>query len=116
MYGQRGREAELSVNFITCHDGFPLADWVSYNTRHNEANGEANRDGSDDNASWNCGAEGETDDPQVLALRDRQMRNALCLLLLASGTPMLAMGDEVRRSQRGNNNAYCQDNPISWFD
>lgn len=116
VYGQRGREAELSVNFITCHDGFTLADWVSYNNKHNEANGEANRDGSDDNASWNCGVEGETDDPQVLALRDRQMRNALCLLLLASGTPMLAMGDEVARSQRGNNNAYCQDNPISWFD
>jgi len=116
VYGQRGREAELSVNFITCHDGFTLADWVSYDGKHNEANGEGNRDGSDDNASWNCGEEGETDDPEVLALRARQMRNALCLLLLATGTPMLAMGDEVGRSQRGNNNAYCQDNSISWFD
>jgi isoamylase len=116
VYGQRGREAELSVNFITCHDGFTLADWVSYGAKHNEANGEANRDGSDDNASWNCGVEGATNDPDVLALRARQQRNALCLLLLSAGTPMLAMGDEVGRSQQGNNNAYCQDNPISWFD
>jgi glycogen operon protein len=116
VYGQRGREAELSVNFITCHDGFTLADWVSYSAKHNEANGEANRDGSDDNASWNCGVEGASDDPTVLALRARQQRNALCLLLLSAGTPMLAMGDEVGRSQQGNNNAYCQDNPISWFN
>ena len=116
VYGQRGREAELSVNFITCHDGFTLADWASYNCKHNEANGEANRDGSEDNASWNCGVEGPSQDPGVLALRGRQMRNALCLLLLASGTPMLTMGDEVGRSQQGNNNAYCQDNPTSWFD
>jgi isoamylase len=116
VYGQRGREAELSVNFITCHDGFTLADWVSYDSKHNRANGEDNRDGTDDNASWNCGVEGPTEDPEVLALRSRQMRNALCLLLLSAGTPMLAMGDEVGRSQRGNNNAYCQDNPLSWFD
>jgi len=116
IYGPRQREAELSVNFITCHDGFTLADWASYDAKHNEANGEANRDGSDDNASWNCGVEGETQDPGVLALRARQMRNALCLLMLAPGTPMLAMGDEVGRSQQGNNNAYCQDNPTSWFD
>ncbi len=116
IYGPRRREAEVSVNFITCHDGFTLADWVSFNGKHNEANGEANRDGSDDNASWNCGVEGATEDPDVLALRARQQRNALCLLLLAAGTPMLAMGDEVGRSQQGNNNAYCQDNPISWFD
>jgi isoamylase len=116
VYGQRGREAELSVNFITCHDGFTLADWVSYNGKHNGANGEANRDGTGDNASWNCGVEGPSQDPEVLALRGRQMRNALCLLLLASGTPMLTMGDEVGRSQSGNNNAYCQDNPTSWFD
>jgi glycogen operon protein len=115
VYGHRDREAEVSVNFITCHDGFTLADWVSYNAKHNEANGEANRDGSDDNTSWNCGAEGPSQDPQVLALRGRQLRNALALLLLAAGTPMLAMGDEVGRSQRGNNNAYCQDNPTSWF-
>jgi isoamylase len=115
VYGHRDREAEVSVNFITCHDGFTLADWVSYNAKHNEANGEANRDGTGDNASWNGGVEGPTQDPLVLALRGRQMRNALALLLLAAGTPMLAMGDEVGRSQRGNNNAYCQDNPISWF-
>ncbi|MFM7550725.1 MAG: glycogen debranching protein [Cyanobacteriota bacterium] len=116
IYGARRREAEESVNFITCHDGFTLADLVSFNTKHNEANGEHNRDGADDNASWNCGAEGPSDDPAVLALRGRQMRNALALLLLAMGTPMLTMGDEVARSQRGNNNAYGQDNPISWFD
>lgn len=116
IYGGDGREAEQSVNFITCHDGFTLADLVSYNDKHNEANGEANRDGSDDNASWNCGVEGPTNDPQVLALRQRQMRNFLCFLLLSTGTPMLAMGDEAGRSQQGNNNAYCQDSPISWFD
>jgi isoamylase len=116
VYGQRCREAELSVNFITCHDGFTLADWASYNAKHNAANGEDNRDGSDDNASWNCGVEGPSNDPDVQALRARQLRNALCLLLLASGTPMLSMGDEVGRSQQGNNNAYCQDNPVSWFD
>jgi glycogen operon protein len=89
---------------------------VAYNGKHNEANGEANRDGSDDNASWNCGVEGPTDDPQVLALRQRQMRNLLALLLLSIGTPMLSMGDELGRSQQGNNNAYCQDSPISWMD
>ncbi|MEO1002527.1 MAG: isoamylase [Cyanobacteria bacterium J06638_7] len=116
IYGPRQREAEVSVNFITCHDGFTLADLVSYNTKHNAANGEDNRDGSNDNASWNCGVEGETDDGVVLALRQRQMRNFLCLLLLSVGTPMLAMGDEVARSQRGNNNTYGQDNPTSWFD
>ena len=116
IYGGDGREAEQSVNFITCHDGFTLADLVSFNGKHNEANGEANRDGSDDNASWNCGVEGPTDDPQVLALRQRQMRNFLCFLLLSTGTPMLAMGDELGRSQRGNNNAYCQDSEISWLD
>ena len=116
IYGSDGREAEQSINFITCHDGFTLADLVSYNGKHNEANGEANRDGSDDNASWNCGVEGPTDDPQVLALRQRQMRNLLAMLLLSIGTPMLSMGDEVGRSQQGNNNAYCQDGPISWMD
>ena len=116
IYGVKHREAEASVNFITCHDGFTLADLVSYNAKHNDANGEGNRDGSDDNASWNCGAEGPSDDPQVQALRQRQMRNFLTLLLLASGTPMLSMGDEICRSQGGNNNAYCQDNPISWLD
>jgi isoamylase len=116
IYGPRQREAEESVNFITCHDGFTLADLVSFNSKHNQTNGEQNRDGTDDNASWNCGAEGPSDDPAVLELRHRQMRNFLVLLMLAMGTPMLAMGDEVGRSQQGNNNAYCQDNPISWFD
>ncbi|MFM7586507.1 MAG: glycogen debranching enzyme, partial [Bacteroidota bacterium] len=104
------------MNFITCHDGFTLADLVSFNGKHNEANGEANRDGSDDNASWNCGVEGPSREPAVVALRGRQMRNLLALLLLSAGTPMLTMGDEVARSQQGNNNAYCQDNPLSWFD
>ena len=116
IYGYEHRRAETSVNFITCHDGFTLADLVSFNAKHNEANGEANRDGSGDNASWNCGVEGLTQDPDVLALRQRQMRNFFTLLLLADGTPMLGMGDEVCRSQQGNNNAYCQDGPISWFD
>ena len=116
IYGHKQREAEASVNFITCHDGFTLADLVSYDGKHNEANGEDNRDGSDDNASWNCGIEGPTQDADVLALRARQSRNLLTLLLLATGTPMLAMGDEMGRSQQGNNNAYAQDNPISWVD
>jgi glycogen operon protein len=116
LYGHEEREAEQSVNFITCHDGFTLADLVAYNDKHNEANGEGNRDGAADNASWNCGAEGPTSDPAVQALRQRQIRNVLAMLLLAIGSPMLAMGDEVCRSQSGNNNAYCQDNPLSWFD
>ena len=101
---------------MTCHDGFTLNDLVSYNHKHNEANGENNRDGSDDNLSWNCGVEGPTDDPMVEALRNRQVKNFFALELLAAGTPMLLMGDEVRRTQRGNNNAYCQDSDISWFD
>jgi glycogen operon protein len=101
---------------VTCHDGFTLNDLVSYDRKHNEANGEDNRDGSDDNLSWNCGAEGPTDDPAVEALRNRQVKNFLALELLAVGTPMLLMGDEVRRTQRGNNNAYCQDSDLSWFD
>ncbi|MCP9818820.1 glycogen debranching protein GlgX [Synechococcus sp. Cruz-9H2] len=116
LYGHEEREAEQSVNFITCHDGFTLADLVAYNEKHNDANGEANRDGASDNASWNCGVEGPSDDPGVQALRQRQIRNFLAVLLLAIGSPMLAMGDEVCRSQAGNNNAYCQDNPLSWFD
>ncbi|HVH43178.1 MAG TPA: glycogen debranching protein GlgX [Labilithrix sp.] len=111
-----GRAPIASVNFITAHDGFSLADLVSYNQKHNEANGESNRDGADDNQSWNCGAEGPTDDPEVNKLRARQMRNMLATLLLSQGTPMLCGGDEVGRTQRGNNNAYCQDNEISWFD
>jgi glycogen operon protein len=116
IYGHQDREAEQSVNFATCHDGFTLNDLVSYNEKHNEANGENNRDGSNDNLSWNCGAEGPTDDPAIEALRNRQVKNLLALTLLAAGTPMLLMGDEVRRSQQGNNNAYCQDGDISWFD
>jgi glycogen operon protein len=116
IYGHEEREAEQSINFITCHDGFTLNDLVSYNDKHNEANGENNRDGSDDNLSWNCGAEGPTDDPAIEELRDRQVKNFFALELLSAGTPMLLMGDEVRRTQRGNNNAYCQDSDISWFD
>ncbi|WP_051377821.1 glycogen debranching protein GlgX [Derxia gummosa] len=115
-FNKRGRRPWASVNFITAHDGFTLADLVSYNERHNEANGEDNRDGHGDNRSWNCGAEGPTDDAEVLALRARQQRNLLATLLLAQGTPMLLAGDEFGRSQQGNNNAYCQDNEISWVD
>jgi isoamylase len=116
LYGHEEREAEQSVNFVTCHDGFTVNDLVSYNHKHNQANGEDNRDGSDDNASWNCGAEGPTDDAAIEALRNRQVKNFFALELLAAGTPMLLMGDELRRTQRGNNNAYCLDDDISWFD
>ena len=114
LYDERTPEA--SVNFITCHDGFTLYDLVSYNEKHNEANGEDNRDGSDDNASWNCGAEGETKDPEIHRLRLRQMMNATSLLLTSRGVPMLLSGDEFANTQYGNNNAYCQDNEISWLD
>ncbi|NML18744.1 glycogen debranching protein GlgX [Azohydromonas caseinilytica] len=113
-FNRRGRRPWASVNFITAHDGFTLADLVSYNDKHNEANGEDNRDGHSDNQSWNCGAEGPTDDAEVLALRARQQRNLLASLLLSQGTPMLLAGDEFGRTQQGNNNAYCQDNDISW--
>jgi glycogen operon protein len=116
IYEYRQREPEESVNFVTCHDGFTLNDLVSYNRKHNEANGEGNRDGSDCNLSWNCGAEGPTEDLSVERLRNRQVKNFVTLILLSVGTPMLLMGDEVRRTQRGNNNAYCQDNETSWFD
>jgi len=116
IYGHKEREAEQSVNFVTCHDGFTLNDLVSYNDKHNEANGEQNRDGSDNNRSWNCGVEGPSDDPDVERLRNRQAKNFLTITLLSLGMPMISMGDEVRRSQSGNNNAYCQDNEISWFD
>lgn len=116
IYGHKQREAEQSVNFVTCHDGFTLNDLVSYNHKHNEANGEGNRDGADDNRSWNCGVEGPTDDPAVEKLRNRQVKNYLTLTLMSLGLPMILMGDEVRHTQRGNNNAYCQDNEISWFD
>ncbi len=105
-----------SINFITAHDGFTLNDLVSYNEKHNEANGEGNRDGINENLSWNCGAEGETDNPDIEALRIRQIKNFAALLLLSQGVPMFVAGDEVRRTQKGNNNAYCQDNEISWFD
>ena len=116
IYGHEEREAEQSVNFVTCHDGFTLNDLVSYDRKHNEANGEDNRDGANDNRSWNCGVEGPTDEPQIERLRNRQVKNFLTVTLLALGVPMILMGDEARRSQSGNNNAYCQDNEISWFD
>jgi glycogen operon protein len=116
LYGDDGRAAYNSINFITCHDGFTLNDLVSYDVKHNDANQEANRDGTDDNHSWNCGVEGPTDDPAVVSLRRRLAKNHLCMLLLAMGTPMLLGGDEFLRTQQGNNNAYCQDNPIAWFD
>ena len=116
VYEHERREPEQSVNFVTCHDGFTLNDLVSYNVKHNGANGEGNRDGSDDNRSWNCGVEGPTDDPAVERLRNRQVKNVLTLTLLSVGTPMLLAGDEARRTQGGNNNAYCQDDETSWFD
>jgi glycogen operon protein len=116
IYGHKEREVEQSVNFVTCHDGFTLNDLVSYNQKHNEANGEDNRDGTDDNQSWNCGAEGPADDPAVEKLRNRQVKNFLTITMLSAGIPMILMGDEVRRTQFGNNNAYCQDNETSWFD
>jgi isoamylase len=116
LYQSDGRRPYASINFVTAHDGFTLHDLVSYDHKHNQANGEGNRDGSDDNRSWNCGVEGPTDDPEVLALRERQKRNLLATLLLSSGVPMLLAGDEMGRTQRGNNNAYCQDNEISWLD
>jgi glycogen operon protein len=116
IYAHLGREPQKSINFVTCHDGFTLNDLVSYDAKHNLANGEDNRDGSDQNTSWNCGVEGPSDDPAIERLRGRQVRNLLTLEMLAAGVPMLTMGDEVRRSQLGNNNAYCQDNEISWFD
>jgi glycogen operon protein len=114
LYPFRGPTA--SINFITCHDGFTLADMVAYNTKHNEANGENNNDGANDNNSWNCGWEGPSDDPQIMALRRRQQKNALAMLLVSQGVPMLSMGDEVARTQQGNNNAYCHDSPVSWMD
>jgi isoamylase len=116
LFNRLGRKPWSSVNFITAHDGFTLNDLVSYNEKHNEANGEENRDGSGNNLSWNCGAEGPSDDPAINALRERQQRNFLATLLLSQGTPMLLGGDEFGRTQRGNNNAYCQDNEISWVD
>ena len=116
LYAGSGREACNSVNFVTCHDGFTLHDLVSYNGKHNEANGEKNGDGSDDNNSWNCGVEGTTGDCNILRLREQQIKDHVCFLLFASGTPMILGGDEFMRTQGGNNNAYCQDNAISWYD
>jgi isoamylase len=116
LYETSGRRPVASVNFVTCHDGFTLADLVSYNRKHNEANGENNADGTDDNRSWNCGAEGPADDPAINVLRGRQRRNFLATLLCSQGVPMLLAGDELGRTQRGNNNAYCQDNEVSWVD
>lgn len=116
LYGASGRQPYASINFVTAHDGFTLHDLVSYNRKHNEANGEENRDGTDENLSWNCGAEGPTDDPRIQDLREKQKRNFLATLVLSQGVPMLCGGDELGRTQQGNNNAYCQDNELSWFD
>ncbi|HKG76461.1 MAG TPA: glycogen debranching protein GlgX [Beijerinckiaceae bacterium] len=116
VFGPSGRQPWASVNFVSAHDGFTLQDLVSYNDRHNEANGENNQDGHSHNVSWNCGVEGPTDDPAVLALRAQQKRNFLATVMLSQGVPMILMGDELSRTQGGNNNAYCQDNAISWFD
>ncbi len=116
LYALTGRRPYASINFITAHDGFTLRDLVSYNDKHNEANGEKNNDGANDNRSWNCGVEGPTDDANINALRSRQQRNFLATLLLSIGVPMIGGGDEIGRTQKGNNNAYCQDNEISWFD
>ncbi len=116
LYADRGRSPATSINFITAHDGFTLADLVSYNHKHNQANGENNNDGSNDNYSWNCGIEGRTDNPAINKLRQRQIRNAIAILMLSQGVPMILMGDEMGRSQNGNNNTYCQDNELSWLD
>jgi glycogen operon protein len=116
IYQRTGHLPVNSVNFITCHDGFTLNDLVSYDHKHNDANGEGNRDGMDDNMSWNCGAEGQTDDAGIRLLRERQIKNLASILLLSQGVPMMVAGDEVCRTQGGNNNAYCQANDLSWLD
>jgi glycogen operon protein len=116
LFGAHDDEWSRTINFVACHDGFTLADLVSYNEKHNEANGEDNRDGANENCSWNCGVEGPSDDRDVEELRRRQLRNLLTILFVSRGIPMLGMGDEVRRSQDGNNNTYCQNNELSWFD
>lgn len=116
LYARAGRGPATSINFITAHDGFTLADLVSYNHKHNEANGENNNDGSNDNYSWNCGAQGWTDDPEILALRQRQIKNAIAMLMVSQGVPMILMGDEIGRSQHGNNNTYCHDNELNWLN
>ncbi|HQH71896.1 MAG TPA: glycogen debranching enzyme, partial [bacterium] len=114
LYARRG--ATASINFVTCHDGFTLMDLVSYNGKHNESNGEDNRDGANDNESWNCGWEGPTDDPEINRLRRRQIKNAITLLMVSRGVPMILMGDEMGRTQQGNNNTYCHDNELNWLD
>jgi glycogen operon protein len=116
LYASAGRTPHASINFVTAHDGFTLRDLVTYNEKHNEANGEENRDGEGHNRSWNCGAEGETQDENVRQLRARQQRNFLATLMLSQGVPMLVAGDEMGRTQKGNNNGYCQDNELSWLD
>jgi glycogen operon protein len=116
IYENDGRKPYMSINFVTCHDGFTLADLVSYSEKHNEANGEGNKDGNDNNLSFNCGVEGPTDDPEIRSLRAKHQRNFLATLLLSQGTPMISHGDERGRTQLGNNNGYCQDNPLSWLD
>jgi glycogen operon protein len=116
LYEHNGRTPGASINFVVAHDGFTLNDLVSYNEKHNEANGEDGRDGADDNNSWNLGAEGPTDDPEIRALRARQRRNFIATMLVSQGVPMLCGGDEIARTQGGNNNAYCQDDEISWYD
>ncbi|MCA1703550.1 MAG: glycogen debranching enzyme, partial [Actinobacteria bacterium] len=116
LYESNGRKPYASINFVTAHDGFSLHDLVSYNEKHNEANGENSMDGENHNRSWNCGVEGETDDPDVRGLRERQKRNFFTTLALSQGVPMILGGDEMSRTQHGNNNAYCQDNEISWYD
>ena len=116
LYGWSGKQPHASINFITAHDGFTLHDLVSYNEKHNEANGEDNRDGSSNNVSWNCGVEGPSDDPDIRSLRARQKRNLLATLMLSQGVPMLLAGDESGHTQHGNNNVYCQDNELGWLD
>jgi isoamylase len=116
LYAWAGKSPQNGINFVTCHDGFTLYDLVSYDRKHNSGNGEHNRDGRDENFSWNSGVEGATDDPDILRLRAQRARNFVALLLLSQGVPMLTAGDEVLRTQRGNNNAYCQDNDLSWLD
>jgi glycogen operon protein len=116
LYRWQGRSTSASINFMTCHDGFTLMDLVSYNGKHNEANGEENRDGSNDNLSWNCGWEGPIEDLGINLLRSKQIKNALVVLMISQGIPMILSGDEMGNTQFGNNNAYCQDNEISWLD
>jgi glycogen operon protein len=116
LYEWSARKPHASINFVTCHDGFTLNDLVSYDHKHNEANGENNRDGADDNISWNCGVEGPTDDPQIKQLREKKKRNFLATLILSQGVPMLLAGDEISHTQNGNNNTYCQDNELTWIN